>query len=652
MADSINLNDLFSQFETTGIFESFQQRLNFPEAANSNRNDRAGEVPRTDRGQGQLRATLARRRRNTEAVQVEITQRTRETRAAQEAEQAAAAERTEVQEQAARTREEPETARASLRQRFQQAIEAFRTANPPTRARGGDGGEPQGATRVAAGATQGNQGRQGFQVGAPPAANWRQEEPRLDSIRMAASFQQTALGNALNQNQPPIARINNPINQGPLTQRQGIYTTGGAARNAGGTLLRGDGANPIGRANIGAPEAIGRGFGGADQQAQGPLARVQERFNNPGADNNPNPLAARVEDDRGGLNREPLIERAIPGERDAGAANAPRAGAGTTDRGIGANPAPNNLDVNNLNNNPGAGAGANPVVDTQITPDQLIVNRGGVAGPGADTGALAGDNALAAPEAAGGPGVAPPPNPLVPNQTDLLQNAPAAAPGAQNALDGGTGPALEDVQGGIAPERGPINPAPPEPEPIQTPAEEAAALDTTQREAADAELRANVPRPILQPTDQDGAGRTPPGVAADVELRGGGIPQMGAPPNPAVEEPPGNAGAAQNPLIENLRAPEPARANQPTAPEPTEGGGPGVAPPERGGDSAGNTGAGGAVNAEGATPVIEGPENRAEQSAIENAIESRATRAYEQQQAESQTTEPNRGRTVTEIFVR
>jgi hypothetical protein len=38
------------------------------------------------------------------------------------------------------------------------------------------------------------------------------------------------------------------------------------------------------------------------------------------------------------------------------------------------------------------------------------------------------------------------------------------------------------------------------------------------------------------------------------------------------------------------------------------------------------------VNAEGAAPAIEGPENRAERSALEEALESRATRAYEQQQ--------------------
>ncbi|MFC1547876.1 hypothetical protein ACFL5M_05050 [Candidatus Neomarinimicrobiota bacterium] len=645
MSDSINLNDLFAQFETSGIFERFQQRSDRSEEANSNRNDRTDEAARNNRGQGrgQLRATLARRRRNTEAVQVEFTRRAQETRAARETERAEAPERAE------RPREDAQVERTSLRQRFQQAIEAFRTANQPGQARDGGGGEPQGAAPAAAGAARGTQERQGFQVGNPQAAIGRRDEPRLDGIRMAASFQETALGNALNQNQPPAARRNNIINQGPLTQRQGANATGGAAQNAGETLFGGGGANPTGRANLGAPAAVDRGFGGAEQQTQGPLARVQERFNNPGApgtDNNPAPLAARAEDDRGGANPEPLVERAIPGESNAGAANAPGAGAGAADRGTGTNLTPNNLDVNNLNNNPGTGAGANPVVDAQVTPDLLNANLGGATGPGADTGALAGGNALAAPADAGGPGVAPPPNPLIPDPTDLLQNTPAAPPGAQNAVDTGTGPAREDVQGGVAPERGATNPPLPEREPIQTPAEEAAALGTTQREAADAELRAEVPRPILEPTDEDGAGRTPGGATADADLRGGGAPQAGAPPNPAAAAPPGNTNAAQNPLVGNIRDPEPTEAARPAAPERTEGGGPGAAAQ----GPAGNADA--AANPEGAAPVVEGPENRAERSALEEALESRATRAYEQQQEETQTTEPNPGQTVTELFVR
>ena len=659
MADSINLNDLFSRFEATGIFERFQQGFNRSGVAESNRNDGTDEAVRL----GQLRASLARRRRNVEAVQVEFSARAQERRAAQETGEANRPERAEAPEQAARPREEERPAtRASLRQRFQQAIEAFQTANEPAPARRGDA---QGTPPAAAGAARGNQERRGFQIGAPPAALGRREEPRLDGLRMAASFQQTALGNALNRNQPPNTRINNPINQGPLTQRQSVNATGGAAQNADGTLFGGGGgANRIGRGNLDAPGAVGRGFGGADQQAQGPLARVQERFNNPGGlgtENNLNPLAARAGNERGGLVREPLVERMVPGQQDAGDANAPGVDAGAANRDIGAGQAPDYLNANNLfaggNDTPlargnaapgqgeganaGAGVGANPVAQDQATPDLLQINRGDIAGLGADAGPIAG------PAEAEGPGVAPPPKPLVPDQPGQLQETPTAPLEAQAPPERGAGPTRDDVQGGVAPERGAPNPAPPEPEPVQTPGEAAAGLETTPRATADAELRANVPRPILEPADQDGAGRTPPGVTADNELRGGEAAQAGAPPPPAVAEPPANAGTPPNPREENLRAPETAR---PAGEEGAVGGGPGVAPARGGG--AGPAGAAGAAEQGGAAPIEEGPANRAERSALEEALESRATRAYEQQQEESATTEPNRGRTVTELFVR
>ncbi|UCH09291.1 MAG: hypothetical protein JSU61_08600 [Fidelibacterota bacterium] len=644
MADSLNLNDLFARFNVTSFFDRFERA---EEPNPDQENEQAEEATRGNRGRGRglFQAALARRgERAREAVRVDFSDRVREARPAEETREA---ERPEAPSREARAE------RATLRQQFRQAIQAFRAANQPAQAAGGEqqGGVAAPFNRPAnQGAGPGTQGPT-FQVGTPPTIVASNQPPRLDGIQMAASFQQTALGNALG-NQSPIDRIN------PLTNPN--------AAAPGDGLNAGAGARPGGLALLGREDENQGGFGGAGQAENGPLARVQERLTNPGgaltADQGTPLAAGRGALNQGGiggtqLNRGPLVEGFTPGGENAG--NAPGAGmvtgnlqAAGVGRGAeqGANPPPpntlaagNEASLNQANAGPGVapndnagfGPGA-PAQNPPVTPNLLAVNN-----PGANL--AGGGNAEAA-----GPGVAPPANPLTENQTDFPRNEPAAPLGGEPLQGGGpVGPALADVNTALAPEAPAGNPAPPTPEPPETPAEEAAAVRTSPLEAANTELRANVPRPILQPPDEDGAGRTPPGAAADAEQRGGAVPPVGD--NQAAVAPAG----APTPAGPEAGGNEPATA--PLAAVPAEGeeeNGPAVAPP------------GGAEGRRAAAPLVEGPETEEgpapagppepeeEPGAAANQETARAIAAYEIQQMENRTNEPNEGRTVTELFVR
>ena len=642
MSDSISLNDLFARFNLASVFDRFERT----EGANREQTD---ETSRGGRRRGRLRAAFARSRRARPAVLVEFSQRARaagETQGAEEPERAAA----------------PRD-RAVLRQQFRQAVQAFRNVNQPARA--GAGGEARpGVVATPVGRRTAEQGggpgaatprRPGFQVGTPPAIVVNREPPRLDGIRMAASFEQTALGTALNQNQPPAAQPTNQINRGPLAQATGLNVAAGAQAPAGRTAPAGGLANAPARPGDEGAAATPdrRGTVGANLQAQGPMARIQERINNPGgaiATDRRSPLAAQrgmLAQGRVGanqLNRPPLVERVAPGRAEE-SAEASRAGVGTenirrlTDEGNGpgninraANPdAAFNRPESPLargnaalgrepNDNAGLRRGTQvqtgPVMPAQTFAPPAVMN----APAGGEVGRAA----------APAPGIAPPANPIEEAQTqDYLRNEAAAPLEGTNQPDQAR-PRQADLRGAPAPEleRPPANPTPPAPEPPETPAERAVALRTPPAEAADAELRATVPTPILQP---------PETAAAE---------NPAAPPGAAANQAPGGLAGAE--------AAPPPRAGVPV--EPREEAAPGATParPAEGRPPRARI-AEAPANEEGpAAPAEErpGPGPAERPAAEEEGLAARATAAYEQQQLENRTNEPNEGRSVTELFIR
>ena len=531
MSDTINLTDLFAGFNLTSIFEQAEE-------TNLQQIEQTDETARPGRRRGQLRAAFAQQRgRARPAFLVDLSQRARETARGRETREADA--------------EAAPQGRAALRQQFQQSMQAFGGANQPGRAAEGEDrrgvvtipvgierGTQQGGEAAAEPAQAGRPERPGFQVEAQPAAIANREPPRLDGVRMAASFEQTALGNALNLNRGTTAQIRGPASradQGPGVGRNAVP----AAR------LDTEGQTPPAAGRTNAPD--GPGFGGGGQPAQGPLARVQSRLENPG-----NNLLDTDQQSPLGTDRVALQGRVGASQLEA-----------------------------------------RPLVG-QVNPGALGEPAGGI-----------GENGL--PAAGPTTGVALPANPLEPQQPALLNNEPAAP------LDGNPGqaaPALDVLQAALEPEQPAANPPPPAPEPPETPTERAAAIRITPAEAADEELRAAVPTPI----------EPPPGTAAPA-----------APPGPAVANPAARAAGAPGEAGGPVGAPEAAQA--PGTVLPAEAGaeeenGAGVTPPEAAGPA-------------------ERPPAREEEG-----LEARATAAYEQQQMENRTNEPNERRTVTEMFIR
>ncbi len=547
MSDIFNIINLISEFSAVSIFDRFEQT----EEANTEQTEQT--------------------ERSNPAFRIDLSQR---------AEQAA-----------------PQ-GRAALQRRFQLANVAPQ-ATDRGEAAGGvitipvgieRGNQPGGATALAAPAERTE--RPDFQGPELPTILANREPPRLDGVRMAASFEYTALGNALNENQNlanrPAATANTiaPAAVGPNRLTSNDNTPG--IRNLGADTL-------LARAN-----------------QQGPLARVENRLENPGnaISNNDQrtPLAASRLVQGGNvigvteLGRPELAQPVNPGTPD-NAGEAPRAGVGNRNldrmtgqaelQGANATPGRTNP-INQAGGGPAAPEMVPPPPGNAITGNELA----GGAGEPADN--LAG---LALPE-----------NPLEPRQPALTVNNIAAP------LENGNAPAvpqLADLQAPPEPAE-PLNPPMPEPAPVETPAERAAAIRQTPAEAADNELRANVP--------------------AIAELA------------PGTEPPNAPTGPAENsPAAGPVGAPETAaapRAGVPVETEAEEEAGAGLAPPR-------------AAEEEPAGPARN--ENRAEEEPAprpgeeaeeENQAQNRAIVAYEIQQMEARTNVPNERRNVTEMFVR
>ncbi|MQY63686.1 MAG: hypothetical protein GH143_05205, partial [Calditrichaeota bacterium] len=314
MSDTINLTG----FNLTSIFER----------AEETNLQQADEVARGGGRRGLLRAAFAQQRgRARPAVLVDLSQRARETARGRETRETEA--------------EAAPQGRAALRQQFQQARQTFGQANQPVPA-GGEGKERRGVVTIPVGLERGaRQGggaaagpaqagrpeRRGFQVEAQPAAIANREPPRLDGVRMAASFEQTALGNALNLNRGATAQIRGPASRAD----QGL----GVGRNAvPAARLDTAGQTPLAAGRTNAPD--GPAFGGGGQPAQGPLARVQSRLENPGNNlldtDQRSPLAAgRIAVTQERIGADQLEQRPLVGRVNLGAPepdNALRAGAG------------------------------------------------------------------------------------------------------------------------------------------------------------------------------------------------------------------------------------------------------------------------------------------------------------------------------------
>ena len=667
MTDTINLTDQLAGFNPASAFERTAE----------NNPDQADEVARPGRrrGRGQLRAAFARERQSPRpAFLVELSQRARRTAETRETE--AAAEPDRAAEAAPR-------GRAALRQQFQQARQTFLETNRPGQAGGGgegrggvvtipaglERGARQGGGRATAGAAAAPAAartpeRPGSQAGAQPAVIANREPPRLDGVRMAASFEFTALGNALRMNRGPANVAARP-----------------AANAANQGLAVGSNTNRAARPGTtgGTPLAAGGNTGG-NQLALGPLSRVERRQENPGNNllntDQRSPLAAdRVAVARGRignaqLEQRPVVGRVNPGQADE-SDNALGAGIGTENinRYTGQANTPGNNQLVNPNTDirflstleqPPARANAAPeriMTDDRRTggglvgpeqapapPQQAVAAMGAnrLAGAAAEEpGERIGGNTQ--PAAAPTAGITPPANPLEPEAPSLFANEPEAP------LDGNPGqvvPRLADVQGAVAtePEQPTTNPAPPAAEPTETPTERAAAVRATPAEAADAELRATIPTPI----------EPPPGAVA---REAPAAPPGPAETNPAVARPAGGAagqaggpvGAPETPLVPRTGFPAEAGEEAENAPGvvPAEAAPPEAAPP---GVARGRpTQAGPAENpANEAGPLAP----RGEEGEEFEQVQARAVAAYELQQMENRTNEPNEGRTVTEQFIR
>ncbi|UCH62721.1 MAG: hypothetical protein JSU77_13185 [Fidelibacterota bacterium] len=657
MTDTINLTDQVAGFNPTPVFEPTEE----------NNSDQAEEVTRPGRrrGRGQLRAAFAReRQRPRPAFLVELSQRARRTAETREPEAAAEPDR---------DAEAAPRGRAALRQQFRQALPGFREANQAGQA-GGGGEERRGVVTIPVGLERGTrQGRgggagaaaaptaartaerPGFQAGAQPTIIANREPPRLDGIRMAASFEQTALGNALNMNRGPANLVTTPAdaaNQGLAIGRN----TAPASRN-----------NPAERPGFGAGAALIRqGDAGVTRPEQGPLARVQRRVENPGNNilntDQRTPLAAnRIT--RGGnrigttqLEQGELVRRGNPGALDE-SDNALRAGVGTDDirRVTNAGNQTNRLENDFLTTDQqtplGAGRSAldqggigntrleqRPLVG-QVNPGQQAIPANRLTGAATEgPGGGIGENVR--PAAAPALGVTPPANPLEPEAPNLLVNEPAAPLGGN---PGQAVPRLADLQAALEEEEPTANPAPPTPEPPETPSERAAAIRATPAEAADAELRATVPAPI----------EPPPGAAREIPAAAPGPAEA----NPAVARPgagePGQVGRPGG----APEAPQALRAGFTAETGEEEENGPGVNPPEAVPPEAAPPGA-----AEGRPPREVFTENQAnearplappgEETEEFEQLQARAVTAYELQQMENRTSEPNERRTVMELFIR
>ena len=665
MSDTINLTDPLAGFSLASILERFER-------TEDNDSEQAEDVARPGRRRGreQLRAAFAReRQRPRPAFLLELSQRARQAAGTRETE--AAAEPEQGAEAAPR-------GRAALRQQFQQTMQTFRGANQPGRAAGAGGEEQRGVATIpvglergarqgggaAAGAAEapaaaGTRERPGSQAGTQPTIIANREPPRLDGIRMAASFEFTALGNALKMSQGPV---NANIDTGPANPAaQGLAVGGEATPTArpgtmGETLQAAGGNTAPGRQGFGAGATpIRQGGMGGNRPEQSPLGQVQRRQENPGSNllntDQRSPLAAdrialapgRIGNTQ--LEQRPLVGRMNPGGPEE-ADNELRAGVRneTINRATGmadrANAAPERImtdDRAGLRQDIQTGGGPVGATQAAIPPQQAAIPANRLAGaPLEGPGGGIGENVR--PAAAPAPGVAPPANPLEPEAPNLLVNESAAP------LDGNPGqvvPRLADVQGAGAPEPGQpaANPAPPAPEPTETPAEQAAAIRATPAEVADAELRATIPTPI----------EPPPGAAARETPA---APPGPAEANPAVARPAAGAAGQVGRPEGAPETPPVSRAGVPAEAGAEEENGPGMVPPEAAPPGAAEgrpVGAGPAENPTNEAGPLAPPGEETEEF---EQLQARAVTAYELQQMENRTNEPNEGRTVTEMFIR
>ncbi len=504
MSDSISITDAIAQFaagsdveaqaidddgddaeEVDGGFRRGRTR-------ETEDDDDDGEGRRVRRGRGRrdrLRAAFARGRRPSPAVLVDFSRGARQAQAAQAAEEA------EGDQVAPEAREQAPAGRRALREEFRQARQNFNAAVQPAgaggaaRAQGGAAAVPVGLDGVAgqeAGiqprAAQGGAGQaQGFQV-VTPTISAADPPPQLEGIRLATSFEQTALGFALTQGDTPTERAAAIGNRGALAQALGQDRGLGiaAAIDANTRPVAG-----VARTNEGA------------EDTPGPLGRTLERFENPGGAADLETAIPRITDRRpeltrgaigqGQLTQEPLTGQGQPspaGGNVAGevptAADPRLAGAGEA-------------------GNPAVGGALNRVEAGDEPLDAVNAarpNQNVVAPQGQAIGTQGGG------QGAGGPAS---------NAGGGLPTAGVGTPVTVNTPNQDVGTALPQ----LAAEANALEvPDQLTPNPVATNQVEAPA-------AANPGANATGGVPLPEPDEDAGNDRTPPGVVADDEARAG-----------------------------------------------------------------------------------------------------------------------------------
>ncbi|MCH7498047.1 MAG: hypothetical protein IH971_09370, partial [Candidatus Marinimicrobia bacterium] len=420
MSDSINLNDALSQF-STGEINLIEESDDSDESEETRGAERGRGRERSDEarrgGRDQLRAAFARSRRSRPAVVLDFSAAAR----------AAGGDEPEGEDEAgeAPAARERGSARRALQQGFQQARQELNRAAQPAATGGGAAAVPvgiEGQTAQVGQARVGNQQpaagpAQGLQAGGRPATiSANDPPPQLDGVRVAASFEQTALGFALAQGRSPAEQIAARGAQNQFTQSFLQTRLASAAIGAGDR-----GGFAIGSAAENGPTIVGNAAEirtGDAEDIPGPLGRIQGAGENPGGapTNLLDPTAqAGTPPPAGGANN-PVP--AGPAETDFGAVTnagavpeqGPAAGVGADNTTL-ANPGPPAAPGDN--DNPAfvernvEPPGGEPVADPADLTAAIQQPAGGGAGLGGETNAA---NAAGETDVPGAQPAAAPPN--------------------------------------------------------------------------------------------------------------------------------------------------------------------------------------------------------------------------------------------------
>ncbi len=686
MSDSISITDALAQFAAGSQLEApsidddgddaeeiggGRRADETDEAEDADESRRGRRARRGGGGRDRLRAAFARGRRSGPAVLVDFSQGARRAQAAQAAEVA------EEDQDVPQAREQAPADRRALGGEFRQARQEFNATVQPAgaggaaRPQGGAAAVPVGLDGVAGQETgiqpRGGQGgavqAQGFQV-VTPTISAADPPPELEGIRLATSFEQTALGFALTQGNSPAERAAALGNRGTLAQALGQQRGLGVA-----TPIDGNNTPVAG---------VAQTNGGAED-TPGPLGTTRERLDNPGGAADLETATPRITDRRpeltrgaigqGQLTREPLTGQGQPSPTGGNAAGEAPAAADPALAGAGG---AGNLAVGGAPNPIEAGDEPLDAIEAARPNRNVLAPQGQPVGT--QGGALGGQGAGGPASNAGGglptAGVGTPVTVNIPNQ-DVGPELPQL-PAEANVLE---------VPDQLTPEAVATNR-------VDTPAAGnipvgtagTATVDPAPDANPDANPAAGVPPP--EPDEDAENDRTPPGVVADDEARAGagepaaiqaaggaeGIPAAagGITANPREPTGGGFAPIAEaNPGAEAVAAP----VAELTAAERlirTEEDEEANAPPTITGDVAAAAGVPGAAAQ--AVPVGEpanepgapaAPDDRVARPiappptlAEQQELAAQATVAFEIQQLEDRTNRPRETPEVAELFIR